>query len=186
MRAFFSTLLIALFLLPVTSFGYDHRHYEDENYEEWYPRDEDDRYFQQKPWRKREQEEKYYYSDGNHHGKSHKDERRKHRNARAGWDVDPDVAKHAPNCHHYSLTVTGGKATARITPLPGKNYIQTHSQRVGYVCFADSARLELGKLANPGTEVRFRLRDVGTFVFSSGDRGAKYKNNWYRTYWDLH
>lgn len=187
MKIFYCALLIAAFMLPTSSSAYDDRdrHYDYDGYDDWSHQRDDDRYNRHRPFERREREERYHYSDDRNRRDSHREDKHRERRAPAGWDVNPDIAKHSYNCHHYHLSVTGGKATARITPLPGKNYIQTHDQRTGYVCFEDSARLELGKLANPQTEVTLRLRDIGTFVFTRGDKGSKYKNNWYRTYWGL-
>jgi len=106
--------------------------------------------------------------------------------ARQGWDVSPWAAERAPNCHRYSLYVDGGRGSARITSLPGKNYIQlSNGQKNGYVCFNGPATLELGKLADQNVTVALDIEDIGIYYFDSGDRGSKQINNWLRTYWSL-
>ena len=100
-----------------------------------------------------------------------------------GWDVDSRRASEASNCYYYSLRVAGGRGSARIMSLSGKNYIQTNAgERHGSVCFNGPTTLELGKLGSPNVSVELDIEDIGTFYFSSGDHGAKFINNWYRSY----
>ncbi len=100
-----------------------------------------------------------------------------------GWNVDPHRASEASNCYYYSLHVAGGRGSARIMSLSGKNYIQTNAgERHGYVCFNGPTTLELGKLGNPNVSVELDIEDIGTFYFGSGDHGSKFVNNWYRSY----
>ncbi len=100
-----------------------------------------------------------------------------------GWDVSPRKANGAPNCYYYSLRVAGGRGSARIMSLSGKNYIQTNTgERHGSVCFNGPTTLELGKLGNPNVSVELDIEDIGTFYFGSGDHGSKFINNWYRSY----
>ena len=103
-----------------------------------------------------------------------------------GWDINPHRARRASNCYHYSLYVEGGRGSARIMSLPGKNYIQTsNGQKSGYVCFNGFPTLELGKLSNANVYVELDIEDIGTFYFDSGERGSKLINNWHRSYWGL-
>ncbi|RUM37123.1 MAG: hypothetical protein DSY50_00915 [Desulfobulbus sp.] len=105
---------------------------------------------------------------------------------RQGWDVSPRAAERSPNCYRYALYVDGGRGSARITSLPGKNYIQlTNGQKNGYVCFNRPATLELGKLADAHVDVVLDIENVGIFYFDGGDRGSKQINNWLRSYWSL-
>ena len=103
-----------------------------------------------------------------------------------GWDISPRRARRASNCYHYSLYVEGGRGSARIMSLPGKNYIQVSvGQRSGYVCFNGYTTLELGKLSNTDVYVELDIEDIGTYYFDSGNRGSKLINNWHRSYWGL-
>ncbi|PID72954.1 MAG: hypothetical protein CR992_00675, partial [Desulfobacterales bacterium] len=103
-----------------------------------------------------------------------------------GWNVPPREAKRANNCYRYKLKVQGGKGSARIQSIRDGNYIQLdNGKQKGFVCFNGPTTLELGKLANPGTRVELKLEDYGRFVFQEGSRGQSFKNNWYRTYWNL-
>jgi len=105
---------------------------------------------------------------------------------RLGWDVSPWTADRAPNCHRYSLRASGGRGSARITSLPGKNYIQvSNGEKNGYVCFNGPTTLELGKLADHNVSVALQIEDVGTYYFEGGDLGEKRINNWLRAYWSL-
>lgn len=137
----------------------------------------------------------YYNSedryDRNHpHNKVQKKERKKQNRknreiAKSGWNVNPTIAKRSPNCHRYTLSTYGGKGSARITSIPGKNYIQVDGQRSGYVCFQGDPTLELGKLGNPNIKVKFNLEGNRSYGFGKGKTGSNYKNNWYRSYWTL-
>ena len=105
---------------------------------------------------------------------------------RQGWDVSQWAAERSSNCHRYALFVEGGRGSARITSLPGKNYIQlTNGQKNGYVCFNEPSTLELGKLADSNVAVVLDIENIGIYYFDRGDRGSKQVNNWLRTYWDL-
>jgi hypothetical protein len=100
-----------------------------------------------------------------------------------GWDVDSRRASEASNCYYYSLRVAGGRGSARIMSLSGKNYIQSNAgERHGYVCFNGPTTLELGKLGSQNVSVELEVEDIGTFYFGSGDHGSKFINNWYRSY----
>ena len=106
--------------------------------------------------------------------------------SRLGWDVSPWAADRVSNCHRYSLWVSGGRGSARITSLPGKNYIQvSNGEKNGFVCFNGPTTLELGKLADPNVSVALQIENVGTYYFNSGDRGERMVNNWLRAYWNL-
>lgn len=103
-----------------------------------------------------------------------------------GWDISSGQARRASNCYHYSLYAEGGRGSARIMSLPGKNYIQVdNGRRSGYVCFNGPTTLELGKLANRNIYVEFDIEDIGVFYFDSGEQGSKRINNWFRSYWGL-
>jgi len=130
------------------------------------------------------------YDKRRSHNKVQKNQRKmqKQKNgkiAKSGWNVDPKIAKRSPNCHSYTLSAYGGKGSARITSIPGKNYIQVDGQRSGYVCFQGDPTLELGKLGNPNIKVTFNLEGSRSYGFGRGKTGSKYKNNWYRSYWEL-
>jgi hypothetical protein len=140
-------------------------------YSDYY--DDDERYDRRKP-----------------HYKPQKKQRKKQKQhnskmAKSGWNVDSRIAKRSPNCHRYTLSAYGGKGSARITSMPGKNYIQVTGQRSGYVCFQGDPTLELGKLGNPDIKVTFKLEGRGSYGFGRGKTGSNYKNNWYRSYWGL-
>ena len=103
-----------------------------------------------------------------------------------GWDINPRKAHRTSNCYYYTLYVEGGRGSARIISLPGKNYIQiSNGQKEGYVCFDEPATLELGKLSNPNAYVELNIDGIGIFYFDSGDGGSKLINNWYRSYQGL-
>jgi len=107
-------------------------------------------------------------------------------NLQQGWDINRHRARRSSNCYRYSLYVDGGRGSARIMSLPGKNYIQiSNGQKSGYVCFNGFTTLELGKLANTNVHVELDIEDIGTFYFDSGNRGSKLINNWHRSYWGL-
>ncbi|PID75688.1 MAG: hypothetical protein CSB23_01615 [Deltaproteobacteria bacterium] len=188
-------LFVVILTIAATSNGQEYHFRETRDGNHWYGHQRYDQWdfplypYQTEPYVPQadrwDRGERFYYSDG-YNGRKPGHRRRRHREmAPSGWDIRPDLARQAPNCYRYSLTVTGGRGSARIEQLPGKNYIQTSGQKTGYVCFNGPARLELGKLANPNIEVQFRLKDVGVFVFTNGDRGRRQINNWYRTYWDF-
>ncbi len=104
-----------------------------------------------------------------------------------GWDMDPRQASAAANCYYYTLYVEGGRGSARIMSLPGKNYIQfTSGLKEGYVCFNGPTTLELGKLSNPNVYVELDIEDIGIFYFDPGDNGSRFVNNWYRSYQELY
>ncbi len=106
-----------------------------------------------------------------------------HSRAKQGWDVKFRKARRSSNCHYYSIYAEGGRGSARLMSLPGKNYIQvTDGQKEGYVCFALPTTLELGKLSNPHVYVELYIEDIGTYYFDSGDRGSRTINNWHRSY----
>ncbi|MFT5726228.1 MAG: hypothetical protein ACI8PB_000346 [Desulforhopalus sp.] len=137
-----------------------------------------------------------YYDDDNRydrrkpHYKPQKNQRKKQKKqhkkmAKSGWNVDPRIAKRSPNCHRYTLSAYGGKGSARITSIPGENYIQVTGQRSGFVCFQGDPTLELGKLGNSDIKVTFKLDGRGSYGFGRGKTGSNYKNNWYRSYWGL-
>lgn len=174
-------LCLSALLIPVSGFSHDsHRgkhwnqhYYHDSNYKpryyyDYYRYDEDDYH-----WREKRKER--------HHNKKHY----KKKKVRAGWDVSPKVAKRAPNCYRYTLSAKGGKGSARISSIPGKNYIQVKGSRSGYVCFQGDPTLELGKLGNPNIKVTFKLEGRGKYGFYRGQKGSSYRNHWYRSYWDL-
>ncbi len=137
-----------------------------------------------------------YFDDDDRYDRRHprykppKNQRKKQKRqnkelAQSGWNVDPSIAKRSPNCHRYTLSAYGGKGSARITSIAGKNYIQVTGQRSGYVCFQGNPTLELGKLGNPDIKVTFKLEGRGSYGFGRGKTGSNYKNNWYRSYWGL-
>ncbi len=124
----------------------------------------------------------------------HADNRHRHHNSTSasyfrtqqGWDISPRKAHRTSTCYSYTLYVDGGRGSARIISLPGKNYIQiSNGQREGYVCFDGPVTLELGKLSNPDAYVELEIDGIGIFYFDSGDRGSKLINNWYRSYQGL-
>lgn len=123
----------------------------------------------------------------NHRYDNHRyDESESNSSLQQGWDINPHRARRATNCYHYTLYVEGGRGSARIMSLPGKNYIQiSDGQRSGYVCFNGFTTLELGKLSNTDIYVELDIEDIGTYYFDSGDRGSKLINNWHRSYWGL-
>ena len=130
----------------------------------------------------------YDRRDPHHEYQRHQRNKNKHKARKiikSGWDVDPRVAKRASNCHRYTLSTQGGKGSARITSISGKNYIQVNGQKSGYVCFQGNPTLELGKLANPNIKVTFNLEGSGSYGFGRGNKGSNYKNHWYRSYWGL-
>ncbi len=177
-------LLIAIILSPALSLAHDNHRERSQSYDQWWSSnntqepysdyyDDDDRYDRRKP-----------------HYKSQKNQRKKQKQqnskmAKSGWNVDSRIAKRSPNCHRYTLNASGGKGSARITSIAGKNYIQVTGQRSGYVCFQGDPTLELGKLGNPDIKVTFKLDGRGSYGFGRGKTGSNYKNNWYRSYWGL-
>ncbi len=103
-----------------------------------------------------------------------------------GWDISPRKASRAPNCYFYSLYVNGGRGSARIMSIPGRNHIQVENgQKRGYVCFNEPTTLELGKLSNANVYVELVIEDIGTFYFDRSDRGSRSINNWHRSYWGI-
>ncbi len=154
-------------------------------------------YSSSRHWQGDGQRTHYYYDDGygyervypnRDHNRSHHNNKKKHysnKRAQPGWDIAPRIAKRASNCYRYKLSARGGKGSARITSIPGKNYIQVKGSRSGYVCFQGEPTLELGKLGDPGIKVTFKLEGKGKYAFNPGQKGSKYKNHWYRAYWGL-
>ena len=119
----------------------------------------------------------------NHRYREYSPSRERHVQNLQGWDISPRRAKRSPNCYFYSLYTEGGRGSARLMSISGKNYIQQESgERSGWVCFNRPTTLELGKLSNPNVYVELYIEDIGTFSFDRGDRGSKYINNWYRSY----
>jgi len=177
-------LLMAILLSPVLSSAHDNHRERSQRYDQgWsyntqepysdYYDDEDDRYDRKRPHYKTQKNQR-------------KKQKRQHKEiAKSGWNVDSRIAKRSSNCHRYTLSAHGGKGSARITSIPGKNYIQVTGQRSGYVCFQGDPTLELGKLGNPNIKVTFKLDGRGSYGFGRGKTGSKYKNNWYRSYWGL-
>jgi len=126
-----------------------------------------------------------YYRD-DHKKRTHsRGEYQKRKKVPPGWDISPKIAKRASNCYRYTLSAKGGRGSARITSIPGKNYIQVQGKRSGYVCFQGEPTLELGKLGNPDIKVTLRLEGRGKFKFHPGQTGSSYRNHWYRSYWNL-
>lgn len=176
MRLIKTVLFVATLFLPITVLAHEHtnfyplegNHFPNENYREhdYY----DDDYGYEKEYRDRDRKK------FRHHKKNH---------AQPGWDVSPRVAKAAANCYRYTLTAQGGKGSARIMSIPGKNYVQVRGNKQGYVCFQGEPTLELGKLGDPGIKVTFTLEGMRKYSFPRGQTGCSYKNHWYRTYWGL-
>lgn len=148
-------------------------------------------------WQEGNNRTHYYYDDAYSYEKKHpKRDQKKHRHdnkkrhyankqAQPGWDVTPRIAKKASNCYRYTLSTRGGKGSARIMSIPGRNYIQVQGNRSGYVCFQGEPTLELGKLGDPSIKVTFKLEGKGKYAFNRGQKGSSYKNHWYRSYWGL-
>lgn len=184
MKIIQSILLVTLVLSPAFSIAHDNHRDRSQRYDQWWSYnntqgsnsdyyDYDERYDKRRPHNKVPK----------HHQKKQK---RKNREiAKSGWNVDPIIAKRSPNCYRYTLSAYGGKGSARITSIPGKNYIQVTGQRSGYVCFQGDPTLELGKLGNPDIKVTFSLEGKGSYGFGRGKTGSSYKNYWYRSYWGL-
>lgn len=184
MKMIQSILLIAITLSPALSLSHDNHRERSQSNDQWWSYDntqepysdyydDDDRYDRRKP-----------------HYKTQKNQRKKQKRqnskmAKSGWNVDSRIAQRSPNCHRYTLSAYGGKGSARITSIPGKNYIQVTGQRSGYVCFQGAPTLELGKLGNPDIKVTFNLDGRGSYNFGRGKTGSNYKSNWYRSYWGL-
>jgi len=171
----------SILLIPAAGFGHD---YHDHNQSE------------AACWQKNRHDAQYYYDDSYGYGRDYQrgsKEKRGNKNKRhskkrrvqSGWDVAPNVAKHAANCYRYTLSSKGGKGSARITSIQGKNYIQVNGTKSGYVCYQGQPTLELGKLGNPGVKVTFKLEGKGKYGFYRGEKGSQYKNHWYRSYWGL-
>lgn len=180
-------ILILAFICPTTiSLAHDNHKHRPSGEKQWWVEEfqepysdyyEHDEYDRSKPY-------------DNYEKRHPKQQRNKTKNKRrkivqSGWDINPQKAKQASNCYRYTLTSHGGKASARITSISGKNYIQTQGQKSGYVCFQGEPTLELGKLGDPNIKVKFKLQGKGSYSFARGDKGAKRKNNWYRSYWGL-
>lgn len=172
--------LVAALLLPATGFSHEnhwgnrwsnHNHYPNYGSSHYY----DDYYGYNHD----------YYRDERRGHKHKKKKHHKRKQVHSGWDIPAKIAKHAPNCHRYTLSAKGGKGSARITSIPGRNYIQVKGRRSGYVCFQGDPTLELGKLGDPGIKVVFKLEGRGKYGFYRGQTGSSYKNHWYRSYWDL-
>jgi len=177
---------VLVVLLASTSPAKDYRYYDDRYY------NQDDRYEHGNYYNNDRDDNRYdnRYDDRYNNRYDDRDDRHRDRHeprkARAGWDIDSREARDAANCYHYSLYAENGRGSARISSLPGKNYIQvTNGEKSGYVCFDRGGTLELGKLANPGIFVEFRLERFGTFSFGPGQRGSEYAHNWYRSYYGL-
>ena len=93
-----------------------------------------------------------------------------------GWDISPRKAHRTSNCYYYTLYVDGGRGSARIISLPGKNYIQiSNGQKEGYVCFNGPTTLELGKLSNPDAYVEL---DIDEFFSGQGAFSASALAAW--------
>jgi len=180
-------LLIAIILSPALSLAHENHSERSQHQNQWWS-DNNNNNNTQEPYSD-------YYDDDRYdrrkpHYKPPKNQRKKHKPqyremANSGWDVDSRIAKRSPNCHRYTLSAYGGKGSARITSIQGKNYIQVTGQRSGYVCFQGDPTLELGKLGNPSINVTFKLERRGSYDFGMGETGSNYKNNWYRSYWGL-
>lgn len=183
-------LLMAILLSPALSVAHDNHRESSQHYNQWWSYDntqgsysdyydDDDRYDRYDRYDRR----KPHYKPAKNQRKKQKPQNKEM--ATSGWNVDSRIAKRSPNCHRYTLSAYGGKGSARITSIPGKNYIQVTGQRSGYVCFQGDPTLELGKLGNPGIKVSFNLEGSGSYGFARGKTGSNYKNNWYRSYWGL-
>ena len=177
MKMIKTILLMAIVASPAISLAQNYHSERSQRQEQWGPSNLQEPSF-----------DYYERRDPRHHDQRHQQPKQKHKarkTVQAGWDVDPRIAQYAPNCYPYTLSAQGGKGSARITSIPGKNYIQVNGQKSGYVCFQRGATLELGKLANPGIKVKFNLKGIGSYGFARGNSGSSYKNNWYRSYWGL-
>jgi hypothetical protein len=170
-------ILLALMFTPAMSMARDYNNYQEDP--RWLPSDTRESYRSYEDYNYNDREGDY--DDRDRYEKKH----RRQKQAPAGWDIPPEIARQAPNCYRYTLSVDGNRGSARITSLPGTNYIQTSGQKSGYVCFDGSPTLELGKLADRGTRVTLRLEGRGKYTFNRNDPGSSFKNNWYRSYWGL-
>lgn len=175
-------LCLCLLLIPAAGFGHDYHN--DNQSGSW-------------GWQENNHNSQYYYDDsygyerdsprrGSEQRRNNKSKRySKKKRVQSGWDVAPNIAKQAPNCRRYTLSAKGGKGSARITSIKGKNYIQVNGTKKGYVCYQGDPTLELGKLNNPNVKVTFKLEGKGKYGFHRGEKGSSYKNHWYRSYWGL-
>lgn len=184
MKKIQSILLMAILLSPALSLAGDNHRERSQRYDQWWSYNNtqapnsngygyDERYDKRKPHNKTIKNQ------------NNKQKRTNRKIVKSGWNVDPRIAQQSPHCHHYTLSTYGGKGSARITSIAGKNYIQVDGQRSGYVCFQGNPTLELGKLGNPNIKVKFNLEGSGNYGFGRGQTGANYKNNWYRSYWGI-
>jgi hypothetical protein len=184
MKMIQSILLMTIVFSPVLSLAHEHNGNRSQPSDQWWSHnntqdsysdyyDSEEQYDRRRPHNKVQK-------------KHQKIEKRKNKKiAKSGWNVDPRIAKRSPNCHRYTLSAYGGKGSARISSISGKNYIQIDGQKSGYVCFQGAPTLELGKLGNPNIKVKFNLEGNRSYGFGRGKTGSKYKNNWYRSYWEL-
>jgi len=177
-------LLMAMILAPTLSIGHENHREESRPYDQWWSynntqRHYSDNYFDDDRYDRRQPQYKPSKKQCNKHNRKNREM------AKPGWNVDSRIAKRSPNCRRYTLSARGGKGSARITSIPGKNYIQVTGQKSGYVCFQGEPTLELGKLGNPNIKVTFKLEGKGSYGFGRGKTGSRYKNNWYRSYWGL-
>ena len=174
-------LCITILLTPAISLAHDRHNVSHSGYSSWQENNREqhgyneDFYNYDKEFSRRGSK-KNSHNVGKHYSK---------KRVQAGWDVDPRVAKRASNCYRYTLSARGGKGSARITSIPGKNYIQVKGAKSGYVCYQGEPTLELGKLGDPNVKVTFQLEGKGSYGFHRGQTGSSYKNHWYRSYWGL-
>ncbi|BHH84162.1 hypothetical protein [Desulforhopalus sp. 52FAK] len=184
--------IVCLCLLLIPAVGFCHDNHNNKQSRPW-------------GWQENYHSSQYYYDDSDNYSDNYsygyeRDSKRRgseqHKNnkskryskkkrVQSGWDVAPKIAKHAPNCRRYTLSAQGGKGSARITSIQGKNYIQVSGTKSGYVCYQGDPTLELGKLNNPNVKVTFKLEGKGKYRFHGGEKGTRYKNHWYRSYWGL-
>jgi hypothetical protein len=104
-----------------------------------------------------------------------------------GWNIPADRAKGNPQCHRFTLKVSGGQGFARLLSIPDSNrntLKRGEGTTKGYVCFPGHGKLTLGK-NNPHVRVKLGIADYGTWIFDPGDRGSRKKNGWYRASWEI-
>lgn len=126
------------------------------------------------------------FAGGASAGRLHSSHRQFHE--QYGWDIPAAQTKNNPQCHRYTMKVSGGRGFARIHSIKDgrANILQMDSgTKKGYVCFPDHGRLELGKKGDPGIRVKLGIANRGTWIFEPGDRGRQSKGGWLRTWWDI-